>query len=315
MSIHVVLVDDSDIAASFIERIVSDSRDIRVMQRARSVVELGAMHLSGASVVLMDLWMPGRQGLGAIREIAGRHPVIVVSEAEPDGPVAREAVSQGARAFVSKRELASPEGAQRLRDLIRTAAARPDQASACDVVAIVGSTGAPRALEVLIPQLRGLAAAVVIVQHMPAGREEGFADWISRLGVAARAAKRGDVVRPGCAFIAPGGVHTAIDAHGRVALLPGDPHDIHVPSASALLRAASTLGRRLVAVVLSGIGDDGADAVAAIIERGGTCLVQDPQDAPAPSMPRAALRASSRVQVYPTLQLATGIRRACSRAN
>jgi DNA-binding NarL/FixJ family response regulator len=124
MSVRVVIVDDSEIAAKKLERALEQSSDLRVLGRFDGIeAALGSRHLKSADVVVLDLWMPGAPGLTAIRRLATAKLVIVVSEAAADSPLAREALAQGAAAFLSKRDLGDRKGEENLRTVVRKAAA------------------------------------------------------------------------------------------------------------------------------------------------------------------------------------------------
>lgn len=298
MTIRVVVVDDSLTAALRVTSIVEAEPELRVVRHFSSADELLAWpDLETISVVLLDVWMPGTSGLRALRDVAARVPVIVVSDAKEDSELAVETLAQGAAAFVSKRALSEERGAGLLRERVRaTAFAGP---STCPpLIVIVGSTGAPRALERLVPQLSELPAAITIVQHLPIGGETAFARWIVGLGLTARPARQGDVLRRGCALIAPAGEHMLI-AGRCIRLVAGTSSDTHVPSADRTLSSAKSHGDRVMAIVLSGMGRDGALGVADVISAGGSCMVQDPEECAIPSMPRAAMAVSPRIRAYP----------------
>ncbi|AKF04752.1 chemotaxis protein CheB [Sandaracinus amylolyticus] len=312
MTLRVCVVDDSDIAAQRIARILESDDDVRVIKRFASVDELRAWgDLDTASVVVLDVWMPGASGLGAIREIAARVPVVVVSDVAEGSDVALEAVAQGAVAFVSKRELGTEPGETRLRAIVRDAATQ-SIARELPVLVIAGSTGAPRALERLVPGLRDVPAAIVVVQHLPLGGEVGFARWIAGLGLPARPARHGDALASGRALIAPAGRHLVIE-NGVVRLVAGAIGELHVPSADRALASAASLGRRVVALVLSGMGRDGARGIALALEGSATCLALSPDECAAPSMPRHALDVSPRVRAVRLDTIVTDVREALRR--
>ncbi len=261
-----------------------------------------------ADVLLLDMWMPGRQGLGAIRELSADQPVILVSDTPPSSPIAREAQAQGAVAVFAKAELADEAGAERLRAAVRAAVGR-GEARPPPVVAIVGSTGAIRAMQELATGLRGAVASVLIVQHMPHGREASFAEWLTGFGLPTRPVWRSDVLEVRRALLATGAGHMVLKDRGRVAVESGVPVGGHMPSGTVLLQSAASLGGRLVAVILSGMGNDGAAAVGAVLDAGGRCVVQAPEDCVAPSMPLSALEVSPKVRPVRLIDSGDAVRR------
>ncbi len=316
MTIRVLIVDDSDVAAEVLRRIVDDAPDLSVVGVASSVDAVldGGLHRA-ADVVVLDLFMPGRTGLGAIRPVANERPVVVVSDVDEDSPLAREAVAQGAAAFVAKKLLADAAGTVRLRSVIRALSRRGAPKSAAAVVLVVGSTGAMDPLGKLLGALRGRGAAIVVVQHMPKGREESFVAWVRSLGMSVTIANHGATLRPNEVVVAPADRHLVLSRHGRLALTQDPPYEGHRPSGTVLLRSATHLGKRAIAVILSGMGRDGADAVGALVAARATCFALDPAEAAVGSMPEAALAESTRVRKHGEDALGPAVAKVVARVN
>jgi two-component system chemotaxis response regulator CheB len=294
--VRVVVADDSEIASAFLERLLEEDSLIRVVGRAANGAELLALPARNiAHVVLLDVLMPEMGGLSVIRQLSASCSIIAISSVAADSAVAREALALGATAFFNKRDLASPAEAERLRETVRgsgpVSQVRLDQ----PVVLVVGSTGAVSPLEILVRDLTPLSLPVLVVQHMPEGKDGALAQLLSLGGGLARVAQQGELLRPGV-LVGPSGRHLEMDGYDRVRLTTTDPVNGHRPSGDVLLRSAMCLGKRALAVILSGLGNDGAQAMAALAEQGGVCFAQDPEEASAPSMPRAALAASPRVR-------------------
>jgi len=310
MTTKVVVVEDSKIAAEHVRRVLGASSEIEILGSFVGATELLASDLlRAADVVVLDLLLPDRSGLSVVREISERCAVVIVSDSDPDSPLAREAIAQGASTFVSKRDLASDVGCDRLRAEVQDAPAREGRASTRAVI-MVGSTGAIDAMERTAAELKGIDAGLVVLLHLPPEREQGLARVFGSLGWRARVARQGDAIRVGHALIAPAGRHLQLTSAGRVQLARGEPLGGHMPSATCLLRSASTMATRVIAIVFSGMGRDGAEAIRGLVEAGATVLAQDPTQCIAPSMPSAALAESTRVRRVPLPGLASTIRRA-----
>jgi two-component system chemotaxis response regulator CheB len=124
----------------------------------------------------------------------------------------------------------------------------------------------------------------------------------------------GDPIEIGRVAIAPADGHLVVRGE-RLAITHDPPVEGHRPSASVLLSSATGLGSRLLAVVLSGMGRDGAAAVPELLARGGSCMVQMPAECAVGSMPRAALEKSPRVRSVPTKDLGIHVARWIERHN
>lgn len=175
----------------------------------------------------------------------------------------------------------------------------PGAMSRRDVVVVGASAGGVRVLCALVAALPpDLPAAVVVVVHVPATGSQVLASILDRAGpLPARVALDGELLGGGAVLLAPPDrdVMVAGSASGPVVSLSpaATSRGAHRPRADALLlSAAAALGPRVLAVVLSGDGEDGALGLAAVLAAGGAGVVQDPGDAAHPSMPRAALAAA-----------------------
>jgi two-component system chemotaxis response regulator CheB len=164
----------------------------------------------------------------------------------------------------------------------------------------------------LIQELEGVAVPLLVVQHLPEGKEAALSSVLSTKRTRARIAQQGDALEPGV-LIAPAGRHMEVDARERIRLVNGPAVHGHRPSGEVLLRSAAQLGNRALCIMLSGLGDDGAQAMAAAAERGALCLAEDPRDCHAASMPQAALAASSKVRPVRAGDLASFVRKVVGR--
>ena len=322
----VLVVDDSAFMRRVITDMVSRTDEFRVVATARNGNDaLRKVHQYDPDVVTMDVEMPGLDGLGALGYIMSEtpRPVVMLSAHTVEGGEATlRALDYGAVDFVAKPSgtisLDLEKVADRLLEALRAAAAAnlenirvqvhrpgapaaprgpaPDAASGAGLaVAVAASTGGPRALAELVPRLLpSLGAAVLIVQHMPPRFTRSLAERLDGLSaLPVREAEDGEPVRAGHVYLAPGDFHMRVVRNGageaRIAL-DREPTLWGVrPAADHLFRSvAEAYGPRAVGVVLTGMGRDGAEGLAAMVRAGGTGIAQDRATSVIYGMPQAA---------------------------
>ncbi len=163
-----------------------------------------------------------------------------------------------------------------------------------EIVAIGISTGGPNALREIFPLLNpDFPAPVVVVQHMPPGFTEEFAKSLDRIcALEVKEAAEGDILRPGRILIAPGNRHLVVEKRPLAAvahILDTPPVNGHRPSADVLFESvAKNYGNRALAVIMTGMGKDGATQIGAIYREGGITLGQDEETCIVYGMPRVA---------------------------
>jgi two-component system, chemotaxis family, protein-glutamate methylesterase/glutaminase len=170
------------------------------------------------------------------------------------------------------------------------------------IVALAASAGGIPALKILLGRLpAGFPVPVLLVQHLDPRRQTVLAEVLARgTKLSVKLAEHGERPRPGLVHVAPPGRHLTVAADGAVALSDAEPVHFVRPSADVLFEsAARTHGSRVLACVLTGTGQDGADGVAAVRRHGGTVIVQDPKTAQFSGMPLAALAACPDALVLP----------------
>ena len=300
--VRVLVVDDSALMRKLIPQILQSDSSIQVVGTAMDgIFGLKKIEELKPQVVTVDLEMPGMGGLDMLKEIMRHHrvPVIVVSSHSLEGAsVTLKALSLGAFDFVAKPvDVAArmPEIAHELISKIKAAAqsrgiaVTPATATdfkivkadyeqgvpASRVVAIGISTGGPQALQYLLPQLPAdFPASILVVQHMP----EGFTDMFARrlddiCSIKVKEAQSGDQLLAGRALICPGNRHLKVKRLPLtdVVVLSDEPKvNGHRPSADVLFHSvAEEFGNKSVALIMTGMGDDGAEGLGAIKKAGG----------------------------------------------
>jgi two-component system, chemotaxis family, protein-glutamate methylesterase/glutaminase len=180
---------------------------------------------------------------------------------------------------------------------------RPPAAEApFPLVAIASSLGGPKALSVLLKTLPAdFPAPVCICQHISEGFTEGLAQWLgSSCQLRVSEAAEGDTMAPGRVYIAPSGAHLKVRLGGTLSLDSGPPVRGFRPSCDVLLMsAAETFGTRVLGVILTGMGRDGARGLKEIRDRGGRTIAQDKATCAVYGMPKEAVRLGAAEEVLP----------------
>jgi two-component system chemotaxis response regulator CheB len=198
----------------------------------------------------------------------------------------------------------------------RKKASAPAAAGRYRCVAIGASTGGPPALQQVLTALAaGLPAGVVIAQHMPEGFTRMFAERLDRIvGLRVKEAEGDEELVPGLVLLAPGGKNLTLrqGTGGRVfsRLDAPAPSDRYVPSVDRLLSsAAAAYGDRLISVVLTGMGDDGALGTSAVRAAGGLTVAEAEESCVVFGMPREAIRTGAVQRVLPLPEIGAFIDR------
>ena len=189
--------------------------------------------------------------------------------------------------------------------------------SPVDLVTIGCSTGGPPALQHLFQALPLMPVPFVVAQHMPPTFTRLFAERVNRLTTYdVREASDGEILVPGNVYIAPGGMQTEVRrvAEGlQLRVFPAGSSVLYAPSLDRLFRSASEACReRLVAVIMTGMGDDGADAVRMVRERGGRTIAESSESAIIFGMPAEAIKTGAVDEVLPLSQIAGALRKMCA---
>ncbi|MGD0268895.1 MAG: chemotaxis response regulator protein-glutamate methylesterase [Candidatus Sulfotelmatobacter sp.] len=344
MKIRVLVVDDSALMRKLIPQILEADPTIEVVGTAmdgnfclKKIEELQP------NVVTLDLEMPGMNGIDTLKEIMRLRPlpVIVVSSHSTDGAsVTLKALGLGAFDFVTKPRDASAHMAETATELIakiHAAAAckavrpgilrrmpAPEKSSAVKappskLVAIGISTGGPQALEFLLAQLPAdFPGAIVVVQHMPEGFTDMFARRLDELcSLRVKEAQSGDVLQAGRVLICPGSRHIKVKRlpMGDIVVMSDDARvNGHRPSADVLFDSvAEEFGSQAIAVLMTGMGDDGAQGLGAVKKAGGMTIAQSEESCVVFGMPKAAIERGYATRVVALDVLSSTLQALCGR--
>lgn len=318
--VRVLVVDDSALMRKLIPQILATDSSIEVVGTAMDGrFALKKIEELKPQVITLDLEMPSLNGIDTIKEIMRRWklPVIVVSSHSTAGAsITLKALGLGAFDFVAKPQDVSarmPEIAAELINKIKAAAqskgvrlkpvpegmARKPRstvpAAPTRIVAIGVSTGGPNALQYLFSQLPAeFPGSVLVVQHMPDGFTEMFAKRLDETcALRVKEARSGDLLLAGRVLICPGNRHLKVKRLplGNVAVLAEEQRvNGHRPSVDVLFRSvAEEFGPQSIAVLMTGMGEDGASGMGAIRAAGGITIAQSEESCVVYGMPKAAI--------------------------
>lgn len=336
-STRVLVCDDSAVVREVLARLLESDPQILVVARASNgQAALDAVSRQPVDVILLDIAMPVMDGLTALPHLLRASPgvrVIMASTLTQTGAdLALRALCNGAADYVPKPSIRDMEGDCFRRELVakvkghadlqRSATSRPSAGPAAfslrpagrrpRLLAIASSTGGPRALFDFAHGLSArspLPVPVVAVQHMPPPSTLLLAEHLGRAGgLPCAEARDGEVLQPGRVHLAPGNCHLLVrrTAEGLIAKLwDGPAENFCRPAADPMLRsAAEACDGRVLAIVLTGMGQDGLAGTRAVVGAGGTALAQDEASSVVWGMPGSIAKAGLCHAVMPIPRLA-----------
>lgn len=347
--ISVLVADDSPLVREVVMDIIRAEQDMEVIGEAsdgKQAVE--KTRDLQPDLVIMDIMMPFMDGLAATENIMAHSPtpILIFSSAvnNKEMDIAFKAISRGAldvmgkpseydpNAYESiKKELTSkirllsrirvishvrPKKAKEEKpQKVAAVPKRPLPAAAAPIsrklVAIGASTGGPRALVEIFRELpANLRTPIVIVQHIAPSFAEGMADWLSREGkLKIKIATEGQELKAGVAYLAPTGQHMLVNRN-RLHLTSDEPVNACRPSVDTLFNSvAEHFGGNSLAVLLTGMGRDGAAGIKYIHDRKGYTIAQDESTSIIFGMPKAAIEIGAVDEVLPLPQIPGAILR------
>ena len=328
--LRVAVADDSSFIRLALARLLGQERTVEVVGLASSGEEL-LEHLAEwqPEAIILDLAMPGMGGLGTLDALRARPPVpvlILSTHSSQGGPQTIEALHRGAVDFIDKQQYSLVDfealravlveklhqmtsghsrewGAPPAPVAEAAPAALPASTAAVDLLVIGASAGGPPAIEQILGDLgERVAVPVAIVQHMPGAFTRSFAERLNTyLPLRVQEAEHHEPLRPGFVYLAPGGLHLRVenDRDGlRAALSMAPESAAHRPAVDVLFASAGVATRgRLVAVLLTGMGSDGAASMATLARSGVHTIAQDRASSVVFGMPRAAIEAGGAREV------------------
>ncbi len=337
-SIRCLVADDSASFRSLLRVILAGAPGVTVVGEAADGEEAVRETLRlRPDVVTMDVRMPRQDGLAAIEQIMRLvpTPIVVVSAAADDRaqPLSFQALQLGAVEVLGKPRAEAGAAFERQADEIRMAVRavaglnlitrHPRRSERRGIggfegplaaVGIAASTGGPAALARILSGLPAdYPAPILVVQHIAAGFEHGLARWLStECGLHVKLADEGDALGPGMVVLAREGRHL-VASGGAVRLSDAPPVRRFKPSGTVLFASiAGEYGSRGAGLVLSGMGDDGAEGLGELRRRGGFTAAQGPASSVVYGMPRAALESGSAEHVLEIEEIPDALRQLAS---
>lgn len=348
--LHVLVVDDSAMVRQVMQAILATDRRIHVKAAADPLIAWAKMQKESPDVVITDLEMPRMDGLTFIQKIMLEMPtpVVVCSGLAARGTeLALRALEEGAVEVITKPKVGVRdflhESAVTLLDAVWSASQaqlrrRPMAAvprltadavlprngssrSVCapnGLIAVGASTGGTEALRVFLAALPMDCPPVVVVQHMPEGFTRAFAERLNKeCGIEVEEARDGTRLQTGRALIAPGNRHMLVNCSREefvVQVIDGPLVSRHRPSVDVLFRSvAISVGAKAVGVIMTGMGDDGAQGLGEMKEAGAATIAQDEASCIVFGMPKEAISRGAVDVVVPLERIASAALSAQSR--
>ncbi len=340
--IKVLIVEDSAVARELLVHIFEADPAIQIVGTVHDGADaLEAVLRKRPDVITMDIHMPRLDGMEATRRIMETCPtpiVIVSGTADPhEAAINFRVMEAGALALLRRPEgIGHPDYAMTARELVQTVKLMsevrvvrrwprvrrdprvevpwerqiPRSPADVKIVALGASTGGPPVLQTILSRLpKSFPAPVVIVQHMADGFVEGFVEWLAQsTDLSVRVASHGETIHSGCAYVAPDGFQMKVTRPGVIALTNDEPESAHRPSVSYLFRSvASVYADKAVAVLLTGMGRDGAEELKVLRDKGAVTLAQDQATSAVFGMPGEAVRLNAATYVLPPERIAAAL--------
>lgn len=336
---RVLVVDDSAMVRQAMQAILCQDRRLTVSVAADALIALRKIRQERPDVVITDLEMPRMDGLTFLKTLMQESPIPVVvcsGLATRGAELALRALEEGAVAIIAKPKLGVREflqdsavmlldtvwnaAAVQLRppasprmnaDVVLPATRRPLKATPFQkLIAVGASTGGTEALRAFLSVMPMDCPPIVIVQHMPEVFTRAFAERLNQECVIRVAeARDGERLECGQALIAPGNLHTLVELCGTglvAKVIAGPLVSRHRPSVDVLFRSvANSAGANAVGIIMTGMGNDGAQGLWEMKEAGATTIAQDRTSSVVFGMPQEAIAKGAVDFVLPLEQIAT----------
>lgn len=328
--VKVLIVDDSKTLSQFLEFVLKQDPEIEIIgkcENGKQAVEF--VQQQKPDLITMDIDMPVMNGLEATRQIMSSNPVPIIvvtaSRNAKDSHISMEALAAGALTVLEKPlGFSHPDSEARLNritklvkiysqvkvirrryskqevfqkpvqtanTLISSKIPKPNELSDKKILAIGVSTGGPEVLKQIIPVLsKDFPIPVLIVQHITAGFLEGMVSWLNSLsGISIKVAENKETMQPGNVYFAPDKHQMGVFGN-QIVLKPCNEGTFICPSVSFLFQSLAVKSNKAIAMLLTGMGNDGAKELKLIKDSGGLTIAQDKESSRIYGMPGEAVK-------------------------
>jgi chemotaxis protein methyltransferase CheR len=311
---RVLIVDDSATIRQLLEKIISLDPELEVVGKAEKPSEVEALiRKTSPDLITLDIHMPEMDGISLLKKIQpqfGIPTVMISSISKEEGPQVMQALELGAIDYIQKPEMntlaqqgpqirerlkAAIKAGSRKKVLSRKATQKFSHTGLNSLVLLGASTGGTEAIRVVLESLPSETPPILIVQHIPGGFSTAFAKRLNELvSIEVKEANDGDEVRPNRALVAPGGMQMSLKVLKDkviVQVTPAESQARHNPSVDVLFRSVLRQFNpsRVVAVLMTGMGKDGALGMKELRDRGASTIAQDKESSVVFGMPREAI--------------------------
>ncbi|MGB0371029.1 MAG: chemotaxis-specific protein-glutamate methyltransferase CheB [Opitutales bacterium] len=342
MGFSAIIVDDSKVALRALKEVISRDSRFESIQTAEDAYQAKTLILEKKpDLVILDIGLPGIDGLDFLKIIMKERPLPVVIHSGMAGEGSKNAslaLEYGALDVIEKTSssgqssVSQPNFCDRLASAAKAQVRRrtghkpPDfkphhkqpKNLPPEILVLIGaSTGGPRALQTILQDLPRDMPPICITQHMPASMTDVMAKRLDSLSrVTVTEAKDGERLKQGHVYISPGDAHLLVSWSNRgfyeAKLMLGEPIKGQKPSVDALFKsgAKSSKSNGIVALLMTGMGDDGADGLKELKRAGAFTAVQSEKTCSIASMPKAAMRLKAHQGVWDLGAITTNLRKA-----
>ncbi len=336
--IKVFTIDDSPIYRQVLRDIINSDDELEYLGfAANGAIAVKKLEILDPDIITLDIEMPEMNGIDTLKHIMKTKPtpVIMVSSFTKEGAdITLQALDIGAVDYIEKPE---ERDVQRNIQLIQSQLITKIKTFShfklnkkifkepsvedglpvigglpsydvpkirnkpIDIICIGSSTGGTVALSTILPNISDkLGVPIVVVQHMPKNYTKSFADRLnSQCSLTVLEATDGDRLQPGYVYIAPGGMQMRVRS-GKIVVDDSEPVNNHKPSVDVLFNSVKVdFGSRSMAVILTGMGSDGAKGLSAIKDAGGFTVAQDEESSVVFGMPGSAIRTGKVDRIIP----------------
>lgn len=341
--VKIIIVDDSPVVLAILKKIFSTSSDLQIAGTGKNGLEgLELLKMHNPDVICTDLHMPEMDGLEFIRRVmeTSPKPMLVISTAvsdagdknvfqlleagaldvfpKPAGGKEEDYEKIGAHLISKVKLLKSVPVFKKIRKVSHTSAASSASSSSTTFmpalsekefkfVAVGASTGGPNALQAIFSMLpKDFSAPILCVQHISPGFQDSLISWLSstsRLKITVM--EENSVPEAGVIYFPPEGKHMTVNGQGRLVSSTEPGYNGHCPSVNILFKS---LGRyfasKTLAVLLTGMGDDGATGLLTVRQFGGTTIAEAESSCVVYGMPRVAKEIGAAELVLPLGRIA-----------